>query len=211
MDLEDPKRALAQVSLLGEPETGLGGFASSIATIFPFPMVQEDGQWRLSLPFFPTGEGCPFAEGSTQGETVTAVPRRSVLEATPQPAFPRLAPPPGVWAIVSGSGGGGGEYNASVLLRTNMTLVALLEHYRQQVVQPEWKVQQETMDEGLAALAWTFRDEADYPWFGVLLVTPAEEGLWWVRLWMGGGSGDGPRMIVPESREPPVPAPGRPE
>ena len=59
-----------------------------------------------------------------------------------------------------------------------MTLVALLEHYREQVLQPDWKMQQETMDEGLAALTWTFRDEADHPWFGVLLIAPAEEGLW---------------------------------
>lgn len=80
-----------------------------------------------------------------------------------------LAPPPGVGAIVSG--GSRGEYNTSALLQTDMTLGALLEHYRQRVLQPDWKVQQETMDGGLAALTWTFRDEADYPWFGVLLIT----------------------------------------
>ena len=78
--------------------------------------------------------------------------------------------------------------NASVLLVTDMTLAALLDHYRQQVFQPDWKVQQETMDEGLAALTWTLRDEADQPWFGVLLISLAEEGMW-VRLWMGGGAG----------------------
>ncbi len=75
-----------------------------------------------------------------------------------------------------------------MLLRTDMTLAALLEHYRQQVLQPEWTVQQEIMDEGLATLTWTLRDEADQPWFGVLLITLAEEGVW-VRLWMGGGAG----------------------
>ena len=54
VDLEDPNRALAQVSLLAEPGTGSEGFASSIATFFPFPMVRgEDRQWRLSLPFLP--------------------------------------------------------------------------------------------------------------------------------------------------------------
>ena len=90
-----------------------------------------------------------------------------------------------------------------------MTLVALLEHYREQVLQPDWKVQQETMDEGLAALTCTFRDEADHPWFGVLLIAPADEGLWWVLLWRGSAEG-GPRMVVPGGREPPVPAPTRP-
>ncbi len=64
------------------------------------------------------------------------------------------------------------------------------------------------MDEGLAALSWTFRDEADHPWFGVLLITSAEEGMW-VRLWMGGGAGV-QTLVFPEGREPPVPAPARP-
>ncbi len=41
------------------------------------------------------------------------------------------------------------------------------------------------MDEDLAALSWTLRDEADQPWFEVLLITSAEVGLW-VRPWMGG-------------------------
>ena len=193
MDLEDPNRALAQVSLLAEPETGLEGFASSITNIFPFPMVREDGKWRLSLPLLPTGEGCPFAEYSSQGETATAAERR--LDPTPQPAFPPLEPPPGIQVIIGRSGGSFGEFNSSVLLGTDMTLAVLFEHYRQQLLQPEWKVQQEPMDEGLAALTWTFRDEADYPWFGVLLITPAEEGLWWVRLWTGGrGPGTQPAV-----------------
>ena len=34
------------------------------------------------------------------------------------------------------------------------------------------------MDEDLAALSWTLRDEADQPWFGVLLITSAGEGMW---------------------------------
>ena len=208
MDLEDPNRALAQVSLREDPEAGLEGFAPSIATIFPFPMVQEDGQWRLDLSFLLTGAGCPFAQGSSQEETAITAPRR--LDATPQPALPRLAPPPGLRPLVSNSGGSIGEYNASLLLETDMTLDALLEHYRQQVLQTEWKVQQETMVEDLAALTWTFPDEEDFHWFGVLLITSAEEGLWWVRLWEGSAAGGPMRVVVPEALEPPVPAPTRP-
>ena len=60
-DLEDPNRAIAQVSLLADPETGLEGSPSSSADVSPFPMVQEDGQWRLDLPI-----GCPLAEDSSQ-------------------------------------------------------------------------------------------------------------------------------------------------
>ena len=90
-----------------------------------------------------------------------------------------------------------------MLLVTNMTLVALLEHYRHQVLQPHWKVQQETMDERLAASSWTLRDEADQLWFGVLLITPSEERMW-VRLWPAGGGGV-QTFVFPEGRERPVP------
>ena len=152
LDLEDPSRALMQVALLDQPEGNVEALASGFAFTFPFPMVQEQGEWRLSFPSLAVTSqvGCPFTEGTSQEESRTTVTRQ--LEATPQPAFPRLAPPPGVRSIGGGSGGGRGEYNASVLLETNMTLVSLLEHYRQQVLQPDWTVQQGVMDEGLAAL-----------------------------------------------------------
>ncbi len=203
LDLEDPSRALMQLALLDQTEGNLQGIASGFAYTFPFPLVREQGVWRLGFPILAIGTepGCPFTLNSGQGETVSPPPRQ--IEATPQPAFPRLEPPPGAWAKRSGSGGGKGEYNASALLITDMTLAALLEHYRQQVLQPDWKVQQETMDEGLAGFTWTLRDEADQPWFGVLLITPAEDGIW-VRLWMGGGGGD-QTFAFPDRREPPVP------
>ena len=148
----------------------------------------------------------PGPASSKAQDLVPPSPRQ--IEATPQPAFPRLEPPPGARANHIGSGGGRGEYNASVLLTTDMTLAALLEHYREQVLQPDWEVQKETMDEDLAALTWTLRDEADQPWFGVLLITPAEEGMW-VRMWMGGGAGI-QTFIFPDGREAPIQAPIRP-
>jgi len=207
LDLEDPSRALMQLALLDQPGGNLQGIDSGFAFSFPFPLVREEGEWRLGFPTlgFVTEPGCPFAENPGQGERVPPPP--SQIEATPQPAFPRLEPPSGVRSIGSSSGGGRGEYNASVLLVTDMTLAALLEHYRQRVLQPDWKVQQETTDEGLAALTWTLRDEADQPWFGVLLISPAEEGMW-VRLWMGGGAGV-QTFVFPEGPER-VPAPSRP-
>ena len=186
LDLEDPSRALIQLDLLDQPRDE--AHASGFAFAFPFPLVREQGEWRLGFPILanPSQEGCPFSGFSSNQEEVSVAPRQ--LDATPQSAFPRLAPPPGAQVIGGSSGGGRGEYDASVLLATNLSAVALLEHYRQQVLQPDWKVQRETMDEGLAAFSWTLRDEEDQPWFGVLLVTPAKEGMW-VRLWMGGGGG----------------------
>ena len=208
LDLEDPSRALMQLDLLDQMEPN-DAHASGFAFAFPFPLVREQGEWRLGAPILADAsqEGCPFSGFSSNEEEVSAAPRQ--LDATPQPAFPRLAPPPGARSIGGGSGGGRGVYNASVLLVTNMTLAALLEHYRQQVLQPDWKVQQETVDEGLAALSWTLRDEAYQHWFGVLLIAPAEEGMW-VRLWMAGGGGV-QTFVFPEGREPPMPVPIRPK
>ena len=59
------------------------------------------------------------------------------------------------------------------------------------------------MDEDLAALSWTLRDEADQPWFEVLLITSAEEGLW-VRPWLGGGAGV-QTFVFLDRREPSIP------
>ena len=163
LDSEDPSNALMQLAMLNQPGGNLEALALGFIFAFPLPMAREEGEWRLSLSFLGMAqeEGCPFAEDLGQGETVTADPRQ--MDATPPPAFPRLALPPGGRLKFGGSGGGRGEYNASVLFVTDMTLAALLEHYRQQVLQPDWKVQQETMNEGLAALTWTLRDEADQP------------------------------------------------
>ena len=209
LDLEDPSRALMQLAPLDQPGGNLQGIDSGFAFSFPFPLVREEGGWRLGFPTlgFVTEPGCPFAQNPGQGERVPPPPRQ--IEATPQPAFPRLALPPGGRLKFGGSGGGRGQYDATVLLETNMTLAALLEHYRQQVLQPDWKVQQETMNEDLAALTWTLHDEADQPWFGVLLITSAEEGAW-VRLWMGGGEGV-QTFVFPEPQEPREPAPGSPD
>ena len=204
-DLETHSGALIQLAPLDQPDGTLQDFASGFAFTFPFPMVLEQGEWRLGLPILTMApeEGCPFDVG--RGEAVPVQARQ--IEATPQPPFPRLSPPPGVRLVGGSSGGGRGEYNASVLLETNMTLVDLFEYYRQRVLQPGWKVQQETMDEDLAAISWTLRDEEDQPWFGVLLITPAEEGTW-VRLWMGGGAGV-QTFVFQDGREIRVPTPAK--
>ena len=210
LDLQDSTRALMQLVLVDQPEGNPGGLASGFAFAFPFPMLMEEGEWRLSFPSLAIvpQEGCPFAGStSSQGASITAEARR--VDATPQPAFPRLAPPPGVRALASGSGGSG-EYNASVLLQTDMTLKDLIGHYRQEVLQPDWKFQHDLIEERVAAFSWTFLDEPDQPGFGTLVITPGKEGQWWVRLWIGGGTGI-QTFALREGQEPPASAPPRPE
>ena len=195
LDLENPSRALVRVALREEPEEGLGGLATTFATLFPFPMAQEEGQWRLDLLALAggldTGEGCPFAEDEEVGEEVAeaeARPPRPVSPEDPLGDIPSLEPPPGVSSFESASLRSIGEASASALLETDMPLAALLEFYRQQVLGPGSEVKQEEVADDLAVLTWTFQDADGFSWFGVLLITPGGEGLRWVRLWMGGGT-----------------------
>lgn len=205
LDLENPSSALMQLALRDQPNDGSVGLAAGFAFAFPFPMLMEDGAWRLSFPalVMVAEEACPFAEQSSQSGSVTATAQR--IQATPQAALPSLAPPTGVQTISSGSGGGNGEYSATVLLKTEMPVDVLMDYYRNHVLQPNWELQNEMMDEGVAALTWTFLDEASQPGFGALVVAQSGEGQKRVRLWMGGSSAFQP-FALPEGHEPPVPA-----
>ena len=62
LDLEDPSRALMQMDLLDQLERN-EPHASGFAFAFPFPMVREQGEWRLGFPILanPSQEGCPFS------------------------------------------------------------------------------------------------------------------------------------------------------
>ena len=57
-----------------------------------------------------------------------------------------------------------------------------MDYYRNHVWQPNWELQNEMMDEGVAALTWTFLDEASQPGFGALVVAQSGEGQKLVRL-----------------------------
>ena len=101
LNLNQPDRALVQLAAPEDPEAGLEGLATTVAVAFPFPMVLEEGTWRLGLPFLPPGEGCPFdtSGGSSSAETevrVTPIPQ----PLAPQPfEVPPLEPPPGVESL----------------------------------------------------------------------------------------------------------------
>ena len=91
-------------------------------------------------------------------------------------------------------------------------IATLLEHYRQQLVQPDWTLGEDTIEKDLAAFTWTSRDDVSGgPVFGVLLITSSEEGQRWVRLWTGGSSEVASRMIVEQRLIPvePIPVPTR--
>ncbi len=210
IDLEDNNRVLVDVAAVPlEPEEGLvEGLATALAGAFPWPIVREDGEWRFSLPFLSLlpEEDCPYAAAAQEAEQSDAqgaeqsdaqeVEQSDADVPSPFPVgpellpgqveVPRLEPPQGVNILSSGSGRGEGEAFASALLETDMALAALLEYYRQQVLEPDWMVQQEEVTEDLAVLTWIFRDDANRPGYGVLLIAPAGDDQRWVRMWMAG-------------------------
>ena len=61
LDLEDPSRALMQLALADRPRNE--AHASGFAFAYPFPMVREQGEWRIGFPVLvnPSQEGCPFS------------------------------------------------------------------------------------------------------------------------------------------------------
>ena len=95
LDLEDPSKALMKLVLLDQPGGNLQALAAGFAFAFPFPMVREQGEWRLGFPALAIAlqDGCPFAGFSSDEKQVSVAPRQ--IDATPQPPFTRLAPPKG--------------------------------------------------------------------------------------------------------------------
>ena len=76
LDLHDPSRALMQLALLDQPKNE--AHASGFAFAFPFPMVREQGEWRLGFPILANAsqEGCPFSGFSNDEEEVSMAPRQ---------------------------------------------------------------------------------------------------------------------------------------
>ena len=179
LDLEEPTRAMVQVTQREVEEGGPEGFGAT----FPFPMVQEEGRWRLDLLFFLTrGEECPFAHdsASTESLSIEARPPPEVAQAEVHPSgLPR--PPEGVTVLERSTSRTGIGVTSVALLETDMELAALLEHYRQEGLDPAWQVEEELVTENLAVVAWSFRDEQGQIFRLLLTIVPAGEGRRLVR------------------------------
>ena len=74
VDSENPSRALMQLALLDQLERN-EAHASGFAFEYPFPMVREQGEWRLGFPILANAsqEGCPFSGFSSNEEEVSVV------------------------------------------------------------------------------------------------------------------------------------------
>lgn len=67
-----------------------------------------------------------------------------------------------------------------------MTPMALLEHYTSTIIAPDWSIQHELVEENIASLTWKFRDDADNPRQGILLILTTQPDQRLMRLWVAG-------------------------
>jgi hypothetical protein len=119
-----------ELALLDQPTGNLQGIDSGFAFSFPFPLVREEGEWRLGFPTLAivTEPGCPFAQNPGQqasersASTATATPTFSFsqgplpahlqefLQRPPspdwnyEPYLPEIAPPAGLKYVAVSSG-----------------------------------------------------------------------------------------------------------
>ena len=66
----NPEEAFIKMELLGEPKEGDQGLRDAYVAALPFPIVREDGRWRMVLQYPILGDGCPFVYSSSSQEPV---------------------------------------------------------------------------------------------------------------------------------------------
>ena len=84
--------------------------------------------------------------------------------------IPQLKAPKGT--LIQGSGSGGSDRDAEITasLQSKLSAAELVEVYNQQLITAGWNMQNTGTGEGAAWSHWTFRDEKETDWIGVLIV-----------------------------------------
>ncbi len=207
LDLDDFDRAIAEVSNRALPDADRMAFAASA---FPVDIVRESGEWRLSFArLLPEGDDCPFADDTDEDATPTPRPSGVSGFGADYP-FVEFEPPPGDVSHGSSLGSNDGQFEALLLLETDMSPAELLEYYREKIVQPDWEIQGEQAVADAAWLNWTFRDNEGRLWVGMLMVSEAKQGVRVVRAWVATSSFidfRSPFRNMEPSPPPPVPLP----
>ena len=58
--LGNTEEAIMSMELLGEPQPGEQGLRDAYVASIPYPIVKQDGRWRMVLPYPIVGDGCFF-------------------------------------------------------------------------------------------------------------------------------------------------------
>ena len=73
------EEAIMSMELLGEPQPGEQGLRDAYVASIPYPIVKQDGRWRMVLQFPIVGDDCPFVYSSS---SATPLPSE---DSTPRP------------------------------------------------------------------------------------------------------------------------------
>ncbi len=71
------EEAIMSMELLGEPQPGEQGLRDAYVASIPYPIVKQDGRWRMVLQYPIVGDGCFFAYSSSRSEPTRADPTSS--------------------------------------------------------------------------------------------------------------------------------------
>ena len=201
VDPSDPNRGMAQLKAEIPEDDGLGGLATAFITALPWPIVLEDSDWKVNLPFLALGEGegCPFDEsGGSQESEVVEVPVRPVqppdVEVAIRADLGMLEPFPGARTLDQGIIGFGKITISYIVLETGSGASELLSHYVNAVPEPEWTQMDTTASATLAGATWTVPSKDGEPLTVVLTVAPSSVGEWTITLQTPGPL---PRVIKP--------------
>jgi len=72
--LGNTEEAIMTMELLGEPQPGEQGLRDAYVAHIPYPIVKQDGRWRMVLQYPILGDGCFFAYSSSSAEPVRVTP-----------------------------------------------------------------------------------------------------------------------------------------
>jgi len=87
--------------------------------------------------------------------------------------IPMLKTPEGAILRSGGSGGGEDRWQTEATIETEQNVSELSTHYQEQLLEAGWALKEDGMTASFAWSTWSFNDEFDDPWSGLLLVSEA--------------------------------------
>ena len=154
------------------------GFVSAEGTLvssMPFFLFCNDAEdISMQLTIFPPEDGLSGVRIAYSDQRRNPCGRSG--PSAPAPTLPALKVPSGSKIEGSGSGDGGDHANAEITLVTDLTAVALAEHFGEQLEELAWALVEEGALGPSAWSTWKYEDSDGNPWVGLLLAIDLPDG-----------------------------------
>ena len=193
IDVEDPDRGIAQLTLLPERDEAKPLQVESAywfpLTGLPFPLKREEGRWKAGYPTPLEYPGCPYqlhlfvpsepADGPdypnipgldfNMWNTPFRNPEPGSLDNLSQTSF--TGSPVAMYTISS-----------STLQATDLSPGELISRYLERLAHPSWHIREQGAGAEASWFNWTVHDDEGHLWHGALTASAAGEGWQWVSL-----------------------------